>query len=252
MVWTSSGSRFSDMVVKPETSANRTVTLFRSPSRAPPGGEDLLREVPGRIHLWRGVLEGRPRLGRGGPGGGGRDAGAAARPVPHSPQTWVAGFGSAGRATVGSRARTRHRTSGSTGSRPGSGDRTSRAGRALPIAYRGHGTAPDPFTLSTIKGRSSDEWQSALLARPSRTLEARRRGVSLPIRTTGAPRAEAEHPRCHRLLPCEPIGLTCSGHRPPGHAIRRCRVPGRPHRRRHAGELPATTTSSAVVLIVIG
>ena len=35
MAWTSSGSSFSDIAVKPETSENITVTIFRSPSMAP-------------------------------------------------------------------------------------------------------------------------------------------------------------------------------------------------------------------------
>src|SRR5262245_4961743 len=35
MPWTSSGSRRSDIAVKPETSENITVTIFRSPSSAP-------------------------------------------------------------------------------------------------------------------------------------------------------------------------------------------------------------------------
>src|SRR2546422_9630758 len=34
IAWTSSGSRRSDMAVKPDTSANMTVTLLRSPSSA--------------------------------------------------------------------------------------------------------------------------------------------------------------------------------------------------------------------------
>ena len=34
IAWTSSGSRRSDMAVKPETSENMTVTSFRSPSTA--------------------------------------------------------------------------------------------------------------------------------------------------------------------------------------------------------------------------
>ncbi len=34
IAWTSSGSSFSDIAVKPDTSENITVTLFRSPSSA--------------------------------------------------------------------------------------------------------------------------------------------------------------------------------------------------------------------------
>ena len=33
--WTSSGSSFSDIAVKPDTSENITVTILRSPSMAP-------------------------------------------------------------------------------------------------------------------------------------------------------------------------------------------------------------------------
>src|SRR5207245_11731648 len=35
IAWTSSGSRRSDIAVNPDTSENMTVTLLRSPSRAP-------------------------------------------------------------------------------------------------------------------------------------------------------------------------------------------------------------------------
>src|SRR2546422_1229168 len=93
MPWTSSGSRRSDMAVKPDTSENITVTRLRSPSRAP-------LEV--RIFSARcfGVyVEGA--ASRNATGGGSRpgawDAGAggtAASAVPHSLQNFCpAGFG---------------------------------------------------------------------------------------------------------------------------------------------------------------
>ena len=57
MPWTSSGSRRSDIAVKPDTSENITVTVFRSPSRAPLRGEDLLGQVFRRVGDGGGVPE---------------------------------------------------------------------------------------------------------------------------------------------------------------------------------------------------
>ena len=51
IAWTSSGSSFSDIAVKPDTSENITVTIFRSPSMALLEVRIFSREVPGGVGL---------------------------------------------------------------------------------------------------------------------------------------------------------------------------------------------------------
>ena len=134
MAWTSSGSRRSDIAVKPETSVNMTVTCLRSPSIALRGREDLLGEVLGSVGLGGGeALGGRGRRGRWRRRGGrgrGRRARRRGRGRRASRQLGAALAaellaGRWGRYTLGRSVRggprTRRRTSGRGDSRAGTG-----------------------------------------------------------------------------------------------------------------------------------